>query len=65
MKTEIENRRDRKMPDTTIEHIYNSALTAANYLGLDSGLHILNQAFVNLPDIRDEKIEQLKKELAK
>lgn len=65
MKTEIQNRRDRKMPDTTIEHIYNSALTASNYVGTEAGLHILDQAFVNLPDVRDEKIEQLKKELAK
>lgn len=65
MKTEIQNRRDRKMPDTTIEHIYNSALTAANYVGTEAGLHILDQAFVNLPDVRDEKIEKLKKEFAK
>lgn len=65
MKTEIQNRRDRKMPDSTIEHIYNSALTAANYVGMESGLHILNQAFVNLPDIRDQKIDELKKDMTK
>lgn len=48
-----------------IDYVYDSALRVANYVGLNSGLKILKQGFASWPDIRDEKIEQLKKELAK
>lgn len=57
------NRVVERMPDCTIEHIYNSALRVTKYVGLKAGLHVLNQGLSSWPDIRNQKIDQLKQEM--
>lgn len=58
------NRVVERMPDSKIEHIYNSALRITNYVGLNAGLHVLNQGLSSWPDIRDIKINKLREEMS-